>query len=38
MNQSEMIYIYNINNRPRFNRELFERDDNDIINALKDVI
>ena len=31
MNQSEMIYIYNINNRPRFNRELFERDDNDII-------
>lgn len=38
MNQSEMIYDYNLNNRPKFNRELFVRNDNDIINAIKDVI
>lgn len=38
MNQSEMIYKYNKDNRPKFNRELFIRHDDDIINCLKDVI
>lgn len=38
MKQSEMIHIYNDASRPKFNQELFVRYDDDIINALKDVI
>ena len=38
MKQLEMIYKYNQDNRPQFNQELFIRHDDDIINALKDVI
>lgn len=38
MKQSEMIYRYNDNSRPKFNQELFIRHDDDIVNALKDVI
>ena len=33
-----MIHIYNDASRPKFNQELFVRYDDDIINALKDVI
>lgn len=38
MNQSEMIYKYNNTHRPKFNKNLFIRHDDNIINALKDVI
>ena len=38
MRQAEAIYKYNYDNRPKFNKELFIRQDDDIINALKDVI
>ena len=38
MKQSEMIHQYNDVSRPKFNQELFIRHDDDIVNALKDVI
>ena len=38
MKQAEMIYKYNYDNRPRFNKELFNRNEDDIIEALKDII
>ena len=38
MNQSELIYNYNNQFRPHFNDELFSRDENDIIESLKNVI
>lgn len=38
MNQSQRIYDYNKMTRPRFNEELFVRHDDDIINALKNII
>lgn len=38
MNQREFIYQYNDMNRPKFNKNLFTRSDDDIANALKHVI
>ena len=38
MNQSELIYNFNDSHRPKFNRELFVRNDDDIIECLKDII
>lgn len=38
MKQSEAIYRFNDHARPKFNDELFTRSDDDIINALKNVI
>ena len=38
MKQSEMIHQYNDVSRPKFNQELFIRYDDDIVNALKDVV
>lgn len=38
MNQSQLIYNFNDNYRPKFNRELFVRNDDDIIECLKDII
>ena len=38
MKQAEMIHQYNEINRPKFNQELFIRHDDDIINAIRDVV
>ena len=38
MNQHEMIYKYNSENRPQFNKDLFIRSDDELVNALKNVI
>lgn len=38
MKQAELIYRYNYDNRPKFNKEIFTRSEDDIINAIKDVI
>lgn len=38
MNQSQRIYDYNNLTRPKFNQELFVRHDDDIINAIKNII
>ena len=38
LNQSQRVYEYNDTHRPKFNEELFVRHDDDIINALKNII
>ena len=38
MTQREFIHQYNKNNRPRFNDYFFDRKDEDIIQALRDVV
>ena len=38
LSQPELIHAYNDKFRPKFNRELFVRHDDDIINSLKNVI
>lgn len=38
MNQAQFISMYNKNNVPEFNEKLFERDDNAIIDELKNAI
>lgn len=38
MNQRELIHIYNDKNRPKFTKDLFNRSDDDIVNAIKDVV
>lgn len=38
MNQREFIYDYNDKYRPKFNNDLFVRTDDDLINALKNII
>lgn len=38
MNQSEFIYAYNDKYRPKFNESLFKRSDDELINAIKNVI
>ena len=38
MDQREFIYNYNKQNRAPFNKDLFVRDDREIINMIKDVI
>ena len=38
LNQSQRVYGYNDTHRPKFNEELFVRHDDDIINALKNII
>lgn len=38
MNQAEFIYGYNDKYRPKFNEALFKRSDDDLINAIKNVI
>ena len=37
-NQAEWIYDFNNRTRQQFNDELFERDDYEVIEALKNVI
>lgn len=38
MKQRELIHKYNDLNRPKFNKDLFERSDDDLIEAMRDVI
>lgn len=38
MKQREFIHLYNDTHRPKFNRDLFNRSDDELIQALKDVI
>ena len=38
MNQSEYIYKYNDKYRPKFNHKLFDRSDNDLIEAIKSIV
>lgn len=38
MKQREFVHLYNENNRPKFNKELFNRSDDELIQALKYVI
>ena len=38
MNQREFIYKFNKQSRPTFNKQLFMRSDDDLINAIKNVI
>lgn len=38
MKQREFIYKFNNENRPKFNQELFKRSDDELINAIRDVI
>ena len=38
MKQRELIHKFNDECRPKFNQELFKRSDDELINAIKDVI
>ena len=38
MNQAEFIYKYSDKYRPKFNEELFKRSDDDLIEAIRNVI
>ena len=38
INQYEFIHEYNKNFRPKFNRQFFERSDDDLVQAIRDVI
>lgn len=38
MKQREFIYKYNYNHKPKFNKEFFNRKDEDLINAIKNII
>ena len=38
MNQREFIYNYNDTHRPKFNDDLFVRTDDELVNAMRDVI
>lgn len=38
MNQREFIHQYNDTNRPKFNSKLFVRSDDELVNAIRDVV
>lgn len=38
MKQREFVHLYNDTHRPKFNKDLFDRSDDELIQALKDVI